>query len=311
VLFTDPSPYTIPLLPLPGWRTGGRATMTPVDLEAFLAANSDAILCELTAVRGSSPREQGTLMLVGIDEILGTIGGGALEYMVIEHARRLIASGRAEEVMDVPLGPEIGQCCGGRVEVGLRYASLDLRAGLQEQVAGETAALPRVYVFGAGHVGRVLAQMLALLPVQVQVIDTREEELSLLAPGIPAQCVAMPEAVVRNAPAGSSFVILTHDHALDFLIAQEALARTDAPYVGMVGSRTKRARFSSWYLGEGGDPEALNRLVLPIGANGIGDKRPAVIAALAAAEIMVQIGKWEANDGQAQVSGALGALSGR
>lgn len=213
--------------------------------------------------------------------------------------------------MDVPLGPEIGQCCGGRVGVSLRHVDAAQRAVLSAQVDAEDAALPHVYVFGAGHVGRALAQMLALLPVQVMVIDTRREELELLPAHINAKAVAMPEAVVRSAPQGSSFVILTHDHALDFLIAQEALARTDSPYVGMVGSRTKRARFSSWYVGEGGDAMALDRLVLPIGQQGLGDKRPEVIAALAAAEIMVHIGQREAETERANAPEPLGVVNGR
>lgn len=280
-------------------------------LTTFLTTNLDAIVCTLTSVRGSSPREQGTFMLVGAHGLFGTIGGGALEYMVIEHARRLIANGQAEEAMDVPLGPEIGQCCGGRVAVSLRYADGPIRAQLAKRVADEDAALPHVYVFGAGHVGRALAQMLALLPVRLQVIDTRREELDLLPEGILAHAVAMPEAVVRSAPQGSSYVILTHDHALDFLIAQEALGRADAPYVGMVGSRTKRARFASWFKSEGGDELALERLVLPIGQQGLGDKRPEVIAALAAAEIMVHIGQREAEIARARAPRSKGVMIGR
>ena len=279
-------------------------------LESFLAANSDVIACELTSVRGSSPREQGTFMLVALGAIFGTIGGGALEYMVIDHARRLIAEGRAEEAMDVPLGPEIGQCCGGRVGVTLRYADVPIRRDLMARLVAEDAVTPQVYIFGAGHVGRVLAQILALLPVRVEVIDTRQDELDLLAPGIANRRVAMPEAVVRAAPKGSSYVILTHDHALDFLIANEALDRLDSPYVGMVGSRTKRAKFSSWYLEQGGDKSSLGRLVLPIGAQGLGDKRPSVIAALAAAEIMVQIGEREALNGQLSAPRKQGVASG-
>ncbi|WP_240230211.1 xanthine dehydrogenase accessory protein XdhC [Devosia lacusdianchii] len=287
--------------------------MTPrtTELTTFFATNPDAIVCELTSVRGSSPREQGTFMLVGPAAIFGTIGGGALEYMVIDHARRLIASGRAEEAMDVPLGPEIGQCCGGRVEVSLRYVDAAIRERLAALVMAEDAALPHVFVFGAGHVGRALAQMLALLPVRLEVIDTRREELDLLPQTIASRAVAMPEAVVRTAPQGSSYVILTHDHALDFLIAQEALARTDAPYVGMVGSETKRARFSSWFKTEGGDAKALERLVLPIGQQGLGDKRPEVIAALAAAEIMVHIGQREAEIARARTPKSLGVVIGR
>lgn len=287
--------------------------MTPrsIELASFFATNPDAIVCALTSVRGSSPRAQGTFMLVGGTGLFGTIGGGALEYMVIEHARRLIANGQAEEAMDVPLGPEIGQCCGGRVGVSLRYADAARRAQLAQVVTEEDGALPHVFVFGAGHVGRALARMLALLPVQLEVIDTRREELDLLPPDIASRAVAMPEAVVRTAPQGSSYVILTHDHALDFLIAQEALARPDAPYIGMVGSQTKRARFSSWFRGEGGNNNALDRLVLPIGQQGLGDKRPEVIAALAAAEIMVHIGQWEAEVARARTPEPLGVVIGR
>ncbi|WP_108397094.1 xanthine dehydrogenase accessory protein XdhC [Devosia submarina] len=280
-------------------------------LTAFFSATHHAIVCELTSVRGSSPREQGTFMLVGPDTLFGTIGGGALEYMVIEHARRLLADGRGQEAMDVPLGPEIGQCCGGRVGVSLLYADNAIRQRLTDTVATEQAALPHVYVFGAGHVGRALAQFLAMLPVQLEVIDTRREELALLPPGINSRAVPMPEAVVRSAPQGSSFVILTHDHALDFLLAQEALARTDGPYVGMVGSTTKRARFSSWFRGEGGDERALERLILPIGQQGLGDKRPEVIAALAAAEIMVHIQRREAEIARARAPKSLGVVIGR
>ncbi|WIY51907.1 xanthine dehydrogenase accessory protein XdhC [Devosia sp. YIM 151766] len=284
--------------------------MNAASLATFLADNSSAIACELTAVRGSSPREQGTFMLVGPATILGTIGGGALEYMVIDHARRLIAEGRAAEAMDVPLGPEIGQCCGGRVKVALRFADGALRQELLARAAAEEARAAHVYIFGAGHVGRVLAQILSLLPVRLEVIDTRQEELDLLAPGIPHKRVAMPEAVVRSAPHGSAFVIVTHDHALDFLIANEALARRDAAYVGMVGSKTKRAKFSSWFIEQGGERTALERLILPIGAQGLGDKRPSVIAALAAAEIMVHIGDRDVAAGPAPIPGTMGVASG-
>lgn len=284
--------------------------MTPAALEGFFAANPDAIACELTLVRGSSPRSQGTFMIVGQASILGTIGGGALEYMVIDHARRLIAEGRAAEAMDVPLGPEIGQCCGGRVMVTLRYADDSVRQEIAERLDTEKRAEPNIYIFGAGHVGRVLAQILSLLPVRIEVIDTRQDELDALPPGIPNRRVAMPEAVVRSAPLGSAYVILTHDHALDFLIANEALARPDSPYIGMVGSRTKRAKFSSWYLEQGGERQSLDRLILPIGAQGLGDKRPSVIAALAAAEIMVHIRAREVSVGPVSAPGKEGVVSG-
>ena len=268
--------------------------MRAAELAAFVAARPAAVVAELTGVRGSSPREAGAFMVVAAEGLVGTIGGGALEYMVIARARQALRDGIAPGVMDVPLGPEIGQCCGGRVEVALRVLTPELGAGLQARLRAAEAGRPHVYVFGSGHVGKALARALVALPLSVHVIDTRPDELADLPEGISARAVPMPEAVVRAAPAGSAFVILTHDHALDFMIAGEALRRTDAAYVGMVGSRTKRARFASWFAGEGGDRAALDRLVLPIGNMGLVDKRPEVIAALAAAEIMVHIGRGEA-----------------
>lgn len=279
------------------------------DIAAFFAREPVAIVAELTSVRGSSPRNEGTFMLIGAETLYGTIGGGALEYLVIDHARRLITTGRATEVLDVPLGPEIGQCCGGRVAVSLRHVTPEIAEELTARLVAERERRPHVYVFGAGHVGRALAECLALLPVRAHVVDTRREELAGFPAAVETIAAAMPEAVVRSAPPGSAYVILTHDHALDFLIAQEALSRADAPYVGMVGSETKRARFARWYLGEGGSRDALARLVLPIGAQGLGDKRPQVIAALAAAEIMVHIGRREASD--RSVPATSGAVDGR
>lgn len=266
-------------------------TLSASALRTFLTAHPAAIVAELTAVRGSSPREAGAFMLIAPDALTGTIGGGALEYMVIDRARQVLRDGLPDATMNIPLGPEIGQCCGGRVEVSLRPADAKALVGRLEQAE---ANRPHVYLFGAGHVGQALARALAPLPLHVHVIDTRPDELAGLPDNVEGRALAMPEAAVRSAPEGSSYVILTHDHALDFLIGAEALKRRDAPYVGMVGSKTKRAKFRAWYLSEAdGSAEAFEWLVLPIGGkafpDGLGDKRPEVIAALAAAEILVQI----------------------
>jgi xanthine dehydrogenase accessory factor len=125
-------------------------------------------------------------MVVGAEGIVGTIGGGALEYMVIARARQALRDGLPPGVMDVPLGPEIGQCCGGRVTVSLRVVGPAEAERLTARVRQQEAALPRVYVFGAGHVGKALARALAALPVQVQVIDTRTDELHDLPDGVEA-----------------------------------------------------------------------------------------------------------------------------
>jgi xanthine dehydrogenase accessory factor len=269
--------------------------MRAAELERFAVEHPAAVIAELTRVRGSSPRERGAFMLIAVNGQIGTIGGGALEYMVIARARQALRDDKEPEGLDIPLGPEIGQCCGGRVEVSLQRVTPVRAAGLVEQLRATEADRPHVYLFGSGHVGKALASALAALPLNVHVVDTRPDELHDLPAGVDARAVPMPEAVVRSALRGSAYIILTHDHALDFMIAAEALKRNDSPYIGMVGSRTKRAKFRSWYLADGGTPEAVERLVLPIGDFGLVDKRPEVIAALAAAEIMVHIGRGEAS----------------
>ena len=164
------------------------------------------------------------------------------------------------------------------------------RGELLQAAEAEDAALPHVLIFGGGHVGHALASAFALLPVRPIVVETRAEALDGIPDGVETQLTPVPEEMVRDAPAGSAFVVLTHDHALDFLIVAEALKREDAAYVGMIGSKTKKATFRSWYLKTAGGTEAdFARLVSPIGGDAVKDKRPAVIAALAAAEIMTAL----------------------
>jgi xanthine dehydrogenase accessory factor len=192
--------------------------------------------------------------------------------------------------LDVPLGPEIGQCCGGRVEVLIRLVDAALAAELVAAAEAEEVHLPYVYIFGGGHVGQALASTIALLPVHGVVIETRAEALEGMPETVETRLTPMPEAEVRNAPAGTAFAILTHDHALDFLIVAEALKRDDAAYVGMIGSKTKKATFKSWFLKSADGSEAeFARLVSPIGGDAVRDKRPPVIAALAGAEIMTAL----------------------
>ena len=192
--------------------------------------------------------------------------------------------------LDVPLGPEIGQCCGGRVEVLIRIVDTALAAELVAAAEAEEAHLPHVYVFGGGHVGQALASTIALLPVHAVVIETRAEALEGMPETVETRLTPMPEAEIRKAPAGTAFAILTHDHALDFLIVAEALKRDDAAYVGMIGSKTKKATFRNWFLKSAEGTEAeFARLVSPIGGDAVKDKRPPVIAALAAAEIMTSL----------------------
>ncbi len=261
-------------------------------LTAFLDGDHQVALVEVARAKGSTPREEGARMLVSPTSIHGTIGGGQLEFMAIDKARQMLTdcTGGSEALLEVPLGPEIGQCCGGRVELSIRIVDEKLEAELIRDGKAEAARLPHVHLFGGGHVGHALASAFALLPVHVAVIETRAEALEGIPAGVATKLTSVPEEMVRSAPAGAAFVVLTHDHALDFLIVAEALKRKDAAYVGMIGSKTKKATFRSWYLKSAGGSEAdFARLVSPIGGDAVKDKRPAVIAALAAAEIMAAL----------------------
>lgn len=192
--------------------------------------------------------------------------------------------------MDVPLGPEIGQCCGGRVGLSFKRVNRGLTDELVGKVDAEIATRPHVYVFGAGHVGDALANALSFTPVRVVLVDTREAELMACdVPGVETCLSAMPEQVVRSAPPGSAFIVLTHDHALDFLIVTEALQRRDAVYVGMIGSKTKKATFKNWLKREMGSENLFENLVCPVGGAVVKDKRPEVIAALVAAEVLTAV----------------------
>ncbi len=271
------------------------------NIRNFLTAEAVAVTVALA--KGSTPRETGTVMLVSANAIHGTIGGGQLEFMAIDHARRMLADGTTEESLELPLGPEIGQCCGGHVRLELNRVDARLAGQLITQVEIADKDRPQVFLFGAGHVGHALAGALALLPVRTIVVDNRKAELQGFGKDVETRLAAMPEAVVRDAPSGSAFVVLTHDHALDFLIVTEALRRDDAAYVGMIGSKTKRATFKSWFLKNGGTAGQFAPLVSPIGDGTVRDKRPAVIAALAAAEIMTALVKSRAEMGALQSAG--------
>lgn len=266
--------------------------MTALTLEYFLATHPELIKVTLSQVRGSSPREVGACLYVTRDAIWGTIGGGQLEYMAIDEARCMLRDGRDEIEMTVPLGPEIGQCCGGHVILQLmRMQEIDKVQALTVSRRAREARL-QVLIFGAGHVGRALAQTLQLLPVTASLIDSRAQELALSKADIKTILTPLPEAVVQEAPAGSAFVVVTHDHSLDFLVASAALERQDAAYVGMIGSQTKRAMFKRSLKDLAAEEETalMDKLTCPIGAltgGKLSDKRPEVIAAMVAAEIMI------------------------
>jgi xanthine dehydrogenase accessory factor len=258
-------------------------------ISEFLAAHSDVLSIEVTVAKGSTPREKSAFMLVSESAIYGTIGGGRLELDAIAKARAMVLSGELQAEMNIGLGPEINQCCGGRVVLQLTKLNDIDRNKMAETAIQNTYYMPEVLLFGAGHVGRALALALAPLPFRVTLIDPRSHALLPSIHGVTSHALPVPEQAVRDAKPGASFVVMTHEHSLDFLIINEALKRNDAAYVGLIGSKTKKATFLSQYLADGGTLADFAKLTSPIGANPTGDKRPEVIAAFVAAELCITL----------------------
>jgi xanthine dehydrogenase accessory factor len=255
---------------------------------AWLATGRPAMLVQVLATRGSVPREAGTRMLVaadtGADSVAGTIGGGHLELQAIARARALLAAG-VQQAQDqaIALGPTLGQCCGGALT--LRTAPLDAAA---LAAWPDEPALFTLQLYGAGHVGRAIVQLLERLPCAVQWIDAREAEFpaAASAPHIQRLCVEPVEAEVRLAPPGAFYLVLTHSHDLDLAITEAILRRGDFAYLGLIGSATKRARFFSRLQQRGVGAAALARLTCPIGVPGIPGKQPEQMAVAVVAQLL-------------------------
>ena len=237
-----------------------------------------AILVEVVEVLGSAPREAGALMLVTERDIAGTIGGGELEWRAMQRAREALAGEAVPERLQLPLGPALQQCCGGHVTLTLTRLAPAERATLARRLEAEQERLPRVVLFGAGHVGQAIARALQPLPCRIRWLDSR--------PGMaPAEHVADP-AAVRTEP-GDLVLVMTHSHALDLAIVEARLRHEDFAWLGLIGSATKRRRFQAQLVAAGVPRERLARLVCPIGLASIKGKDPAVIAASVTAQLLV------------------------
>ena len=290
-------------------------------------AEGFAAFVTIARVEGSAPRERDAYMVVRPSGAFhGTIGGGALEFEAIAHAREALARMAPTHQRSRSLGPDLGQCCGGRVRLRIecfeagdlpdlaRWAQAerdpDLRLLMREDAQGAvlrrvaehpanlqpgeeeeryTPPTTLVLLFGAGHVGRALVLALAPLPFAVRWIDPRADWFPELTPAN-AQPVATadPAAELNGAPPGAFVVVMTHSHPLDLDIVARALQLGHFPYVGLIGSATKRARFERRLKDLGIEAGTISGLVCPIGAPRVRDKTPAVIAAMVAAELLLK-----------------------
>jgi xanthine dehydrogenase accessory factor len=249
------------------------------------------VLVTVDQVQGSGPREVGAWMAVTPDSIINTIGGGHLEFQAIAQAReRLAQSGSVQlpvQVVRFALGPALGQCCGGVVHLKFETLRAD-----HPQVAALLATQGRpLALFGGGHVGRAIAEVMSRLPYAVRWIDSRDEIFpDPLPPGVEAEHSDPVQDAVADLEPGSAVLIMSFSHAEDLDIVAACLKRMrqrqDLPYVGLIGSATKWATFRHRLQERGYTETELAHITCPIGIPGIEGKQPEVIAIAVAAQLL-------------------------
>ena len=287
--------------------------MRIADLITAVEREGRAVVVMVAEARGSVPREAGAAMLVTDAGAVGTIGGGTVEYRALVQARGMLGgeaplpnpppSGERGQVargmiVDFPLGPALDQCCGGHMRVALAVFGAGDLATLRA-VKGTLAlwrdgpvfveaAKPRpVLIYGAGHVGTALARALGPLPFAVRWVDARLDAFPGHVPaGVETVVTPLPEAEAKAAPVDALHVVLTHSHALDMEIVSAVLERGAFGFLGVIGSATKKALFLRRLRERGIAEGRLARLVCPIGVPGVEDKRPEVIAASVAVQLL-------------------------
>ncbi len=273
-----------------------------------------AALVTILATEGSAPRGPGARMVVTESGLAGTIGGGKLEHLSLDQARAILALEPGSwRIQDYPLGPLLGQCCGGRVRLLVeRLAELPEQDGpfavmladrvLRTPLAGDAAPLGArgplpvagarflepvetdrlpVHLFGAGHVGRAIAARAAGLPLHIAWYDSRPEAAEM--PGVMLAAEDEMVACAAAADDDAAVVVMTHDHGLDYRLTAAALGG-NARYVGLIGSQTKRARFVKRLAD---DKVAAARLTCPIGLPSLRGREPEVIAIATLAQLLL------------------------
>lgn len=239
------------------------------------------VLLTILDEKGSVPRDRGCKMVVSAAKTWLTIGGGHLEFKCIAAAREMLAERQPQPRSEqFNLGARLGQCCGGITTV--LFEPL-----LQTQ--------PQIVVFGAGHVGQALVNLLSTLPCNVFWVDERREQFATVPEGVTVCCMEDPTEQVSLMPPESYFVVMTHHHPRDFELCEAILRRGDYRYFGVIGSQTKRQRFDYRLEGKGFSRQQLETMRCPIGLPDVTGKLPAEIAVAVAGEIIATYQRTDAD----------------
>ena len=271
-------------------------------LDTFLAqlTQAPAVLVMVARTEGSAPREPGAWIAVFAGCEVNTLGGGHVEFEAIAQARVLLAryadADASADTYTVPLlrrfalGPSLGQCCGGVVHLSFERVCVADATALRQRLH---APYSPVALFGGGHVGKALVQVLGMLPLDVRWIDSRDEIFPASVPSN-VQCEHSDPVhlTVDTLVSGSQVLIMSFSHAEDLDVVAACLRRNraqgDLPFVGLIGSRTKWATFRQRLEARGFSGAELMQVTSPIGVPGINGKQPEVIAIAVAAQLLQQ-----------------------
>ncbi len=250
------------------------------NIQKLASKNTPFVIATISALKGHSPRGVGSKMLITQDNIYDSIGGGMLEHSAIIEARKMLKTG-SPKVLELELqlnknGTAYGtQCCGGKVDIFLELI---------------TNKRPSVSIFGAGHVAKELVNVLKILPIDINLIDTRED---MLEPIQTNSCQASinkihaidPTKQVKDLAENSLILIMTHDHIQDYGILAASL-KLKFPYIGLIGSSVKWIEFQKRLKESGFKAKDIARVTCPIGLKNVKGKTPQAIAISTAAELL-------------------------
>jgi len=259
-----------------------------IDLALKRLNQENAVMVTVLSTQGSVPRKAGTRMLVFALGEAGTIGGGHLEFQALAHARLLLAEQAAPTHLRQVLGPSLGQCCGGAVDLGFERVGAADVPQLQGMLRPPGTPLA---LFGGGHVGKALVNTLSHLPFRVRWIDSRDEIFPSDVPsGVVCEHSNPVQAAVAELAPDSRVLIMSFSHAEDLDVVIACLKRLrkhdDLPFVGLIGSATKWATFRHRLEDRGFTAAEIARITCPIGVPGILGKEPEVIAVAVAAQLL-------------------------
>jgi len=251
---------------------------------AIAASGVPVAILRVTRVQGSAPREIGAQMLVTPNGIIGSIGGGTLEWKALAQAQRMLGKGHSRQTSRYALGPDLGQCCGGQVDICTETFD---QSNAHLISADEQSAGRQIFLFGAGHVGKALVFTLSQMEMDVVWCDPRPMAFPSHVPAnVTLQSDQDAPTVLVKARPGSIALVMSHSHALDLAIVDASLRNPNVVATGLIGSATKRARFETRLAAAGVPADRISALICPIGIGGIRSKRPEAIAISTAAQLL-------------------------